>query len=54
MTALTTLTPAHLRLIDALAERDVEDYLREQAALRNASDEARPNRVPLRTATKAA
>ena len=49
-----TLTPAHLRLIEALAERDVQDYLREQAALRLASEAERPKHVPLPPAEKAA
>lgn len=48
------LTSTHLRLIDALAARDVEDYLREQAALRLASNDGRPNPAPLQRATKAA
>lgn len=48
------LTPAHLRLIDALAARDVEDYLREQAAQQQAAGAARPNPAPLQPATKAA
>lgn len=48
------LTPAHLRLIDALAARDVADYLREQAAQRNAAPQTRPNPAPLQPATKAA
>lgn len=48
------LTPAHLRLIDALAARDVADYLREQAAQRNAATQTRPNPAPLQPATKAA
>jgi hypothetical protein len=48
------LTPTHLRLIDALAARDVEDYLREQAALRLASTAERPNHAPLLQSDKAA
>ncbi|MEO7065367.1 MAG: hypothetical protein ABI114_00500 [Rhodanobacter sp.] len=54
MSDIVTLTPAHLRLIDILAKRDVEDYLREQAAQRQASNAERPNHVPLQRATKAA
>ena len=54
MPATDTLTHAHLRLIDALALRDVEDYLREQAAQQQASGGERPNHAPLQHATKAA
>lgn len=54
VTATHTLTPAHLRLIDALAARDVADYLLEQAALRQAAADQRPKPLPLQPATKAA
>ena len=50
----TNLTPAHLRLIDALARKDAQDYLREQAALRLANAAERTNPVPLLPAHKAA
>lgn len=48
------LSPAMLRLIDALAELAAEDYLREQA---NAGDDCAPSRAehpPLPAADKAA
>ena len=50
----TNLTPAHLRLIDALARKDAEDYLREQAALRLADAADRTDPVPLLQPGKAA
>jgi len=48
------LTPTFLRLIDALARKDAEDYLREQAASRQASQQDRTNHVPLLPSEQAA
>ncbi|MDR0182431.1 hypothetical protein [Lysobacter arvi] len=41
------LSAAHLRLIDALAKKAAEDYLREQALRDAASSPQRTNPVPL-------
>ena len=41
------LTPAHLRLIDALAKKAVEDYLRNRAAANMPSEEERTKPAPL-------
>jgi hypothetical protein len=41
------LTPAHLRVIEAFANKAVEDYLREEAAARAAAEAERTNPVPL-------
>lgn len=48
------LTPPMVRLIDALALAIVEDYLREQTAHSNASDDMRPDHAPLRDLNAAA
>lgn len=42
-----TLSPAMCRLIDALADAAVEDYLREVAEPVSAETDARAERVPL-------
>jgi hypothetical protein len=49
-----TLTPSQLAWIDALAQQDAEDYLREEAARRLASGDQRTERVPLPDLDKAA
>lgn len=54
MSTTITLTPPHCRLIEALAQHDVAEYLREQAALLLASGDQRPNHVPLLQSDKAA
>lgn len=51
---MSSLTPAQLAWIDALAQQDAEDYLREEAARRLASEAERTERVPLPDMDKAA
>ena len=51
---LRPLSPAHLRLIDALAAKMVRDHLTAETALRRAEAEKRTNHVPLLPADKAA
>jgi hypothetical protein len=52
--ARATLTTAHLRLIEALATRDVQDYLREQALQRLIKTDERTKPALLPPAHKAA
>jgi hypothetical protein len=51
---MISLTPAQLAWIDALAEQDAADYLREEVAQRLASEAERTERVPLPDLDKAA
>lgn len=51
---MTRLSPSMLAWIDALAEQDAQDYLREDAARRLASEAERTERVPLPDMDKAA
>lgn len=51
---MNTLSLPMRRLIKALAEQMVDDYLREEALRRKAEDEQRTNPVPLRDMDKAA
>jgi hypothetical protein len=51
---VTELHPALQLWIDALAAQDAEDYLREEATRRLASDAERTERVPLPAVDKAA
>lgn len=54
MTRLSPLSPPLIALIDALAEKLVEDYLQSQAAASNDSAPMRLNPVPLPTTIEAA
>ena len=54
MTRPAPLSPPLIALIDALAEKLVEDYLQSQAAASNDPAPSRPNPVPLPTTTEAA
>lgn len=49
-----SLTLAHLRLIDAVAEAIARDYLRAEALRRNGSADQQPNHPPLPPAERAA
>lgn len=51
---MTTLTPAHYRLIEAVAKAAAENYLREEALRHKDSEPTRPNHVPLPATDKAA
>lgn len=48
------LPPPLLRLVEALARQDAEDYLRERAAEDAAGDAARSDPAPLRDMDRAA
>ncbi len=49
-----SLSLAHLRLIDALAEAIARDYLRDEALRHKGSDQQQPNHPPLPPAERAA
>ena len=51
---MTALSPSIKALIEALAERAVQDYLGSRAASHLASEATRPERVPLPTMHQAA
>lgn len=51
---MNTLSPAHLRLITAIATTAAQDYLRSEAARHKQPMANRPNPVPLPATDKAA